>query len=395
MGLFNNITQQTFDGQEAGSTSQGIVGAPIFWRPASNNEIVHKYPFDDIRNGAVAIVHQTQRAYLYLNGAFAATIPPTGEPYKLTTGNIPLLGRFLNMPTGGNTAHTAEIWFVNVETEREALWGVGDLPVFDYALQAEFIIGAYGGYNLKVKDAELFVQKLVGTMHTFTTDDVVRYFGKKLASIIKQSCAGCMEDKQLSISSIQRNRVDLEQAIETDVNLALESYGVEVCNFAIESFNLPEEYRTVLSEQTRGLAERKRLEKLGIDYSRERQFDIMQQAAANEGAGSIMGAGLGAGMGLGMGVGMGNMMQHTMQQTMSPGCPPPLPSQPVDLPTYFAINGQQSGPYMQAQIVPLIVSGQVTCETLFWQQGMAGWQPVSTSPALMQLFETTPPPIGL
>ncbi len=393
MGLFNNITQQTYDGQEAGSTSQGIVGAPIFWRPATNDEIVHKYPFDDIRNGAVVIVHQTQRAYLYLNGAMAATIPPTGEPYKLTTGNIPLLGRFLNMTTGGNTAHTAEIWFVNVETEREALWGVGDLPVFDYALQAEFIIGAYGGYNLKVKDAELFVQKLVGTMHTFTTDDVVRYFGKKLASIIKQSCAACMEDKQLSISSIQRNRIDLEQTIEDDINKALESYGVEVRNFAVENFNLPEEYRTVLSEQTRGLAERKRLEKLGIDYSRERQFDIMQQAAANEGTGSVMGAGLGAGMGLGMGVGMGNIMQQTMQQTMSPTCPPILPPQPAEPPIYFAINGQQSGPFQMTQIPALISSGQVTRETLFWHQGQSGWQPVSTSPMLMRLFETTPPPI--
>lgn len=389
MGLFNNITQQTYDGQDAGSTSQGIVGAPIFWRPATNDEIVHKYPFDDIRNGAVVIVHQTQRAYLYLNGAMAATIPPTGEPYKLTTGNVPLLGRFLNIATGGDTAHTAEIWFVNMETEREALWGVGDLPVFDYALQAEFIIGAYGGYNLKVKDAELFVQKLVGTMHTFTTDDVVRYFGKKLSSIIKQSCAACMEDKQLSISSIQRNRSRLEQTIEDDINKALESYGVDVCNFAIENFNLPEDYRTVLSEQTRGLAERKRLEKLGVDYSRERQFDIMQQAAANEGAGNIMSAGLGAGMGLGMGVGMGNMMQ----QTMASACPPPLPAQPVEVPVYFAIGGQQSGPFPMSQIPALISSGQVTRETLFWHQGQAGWQPVSTSPMLMRLFATTPPPI--
>lgn len=393
MELSNNITQQTYDGQEAGSTSQGIVGAPIFWRPSTNNEIVHKYPFDDIRNGAVVIVHQTQRAYLYLNGVMAATIPPTGEPYKLTTGNIPLLGRFLNMATGGNTAHTAEIWFVNVETEREALWGVGDLPVYDYALQSEFIIGAYGGYNLKVKDAELFVRKLVGTMHTFTTDDVVRYFGKKLASIIKQSCAACMEDKQLSISSIQRNRVGLEQTIEDDINKTLEGYGMEISNFAVEDFNLPEEYRTVLSEQTRGLAERKRLEKLGIDYSRERQFDIMQQAAANEGAGSVMGAGIGAGMGLGIGVGMGNMIQHTMQQTMAPTCPPPLPQQPIALPIYFAINGQQHGPFQTSQIQALISSGQVTCETLFWHQGQPGWQPVSTSPMLMQLFETTPPPI--
>lgn len=392
MGFFNS-NNQTFDGQESGSTSAGWVGAPIFWRPSSNSEIVHKYPFDDIRNGATVIVHQTQRAYLYLNGALAATIPPTGEPYKLTTGNIPLLGRFLNMPTGGSTAHTAEIWFVNVETEREALWGVGDLPVFDFSLQAEFIIGAYGGYNLKVKDAELFVQKLVGTMHTFTTDDVVRYFGKKLSSVIKQSCATCMEDKQLSISSVQRNRSELEQTIQDDINKVLGDYGVEVRNFAIENFNLPEDYRTVLSEQTRGLAERKRLEKLGIDYSSERRLDILQQAAANEGAGNAMGAGMGAGMGLGMGVGMGNMMQQTMQQTMAPGCPPPIPMQPVEPPVYFAVNGQQVGPYQMANVPALIASGQVTRETLFWQQGMAGWQPVSSSPTLMNMFGATPPPI--
>ncbi|GHV52430.1 hypothetical protein FACS1894181_15520 [Bacteroidia bacterium] len=390
MALYESITRPwnepsngpTWNGQWAGRTDEGVVGAPIYWRPESNNEIVHKYPFDDIRNGAVIIVHQTQRAFLFLNGALVSSIPPTGEPYHLSTANIPFLRHFLNIPTGqGRTAHTAEIWFVNVETEREALWGMGDLPIYDYSIGADFIIGAHGKYNIRIIDAELFIKKLVGTLHDFTTDNVLDYFKYKVSSIAAQTCSDIMDKEKLSLSSIQRLRANLEKQIEDRVNEALYMYGIKVTNFAISMFKIPEEYSNILAEQAKGVAERKRLEQLGVDYTKERQLNIMQKAAGNEGSGTIMAAGIGANLASGVSPVLGPFMQQTANVVLPPG-PPPLPVY------YFVIGGAPAGPYTISDVAALTGSGKITSDSLYWCQGMAQWQTVNTSIALRGLFNS-------
>jgi membrane protease subunit (stomatin/prohibitin family) len=371
----------SWDGQSSGRPDEGIVGAPIYWRPGSNGEIVYKYPFDNIRNGAVVIVHQTQRAFLYLNGALVSSIPSTGEPYRLTTSNIPYLRHLLNIPTGDTTAHTAEIWFVNVETEREAPWGMGNLPVYDHSLNAEFIIGAHGRFNLRVADSELFIKKLVGTLHDFNTGDVLEYFQSKISSIAAQTCSEIMEEEKLSLSSIQRMRTRLERQIEDRINESLYIYGIRVGNFAIRSFKIPEEYNTVLSAKTQGVAERIKLEQLGIDYTKEKQMEIMLKAAGNEGSGTIMAAGIGANMAAGVTPLLGPYINNTAGLVLPPS-PPPLPSY------YFIIGNVQAGPYTINDIIMLKNAGKITLDSLYWCQGMPQWQNISSSVQLRGLFNS-------
>jgi hypothetical protein len=50
---------------------------------------------------------------------------------------------------------------------------------------------------------------------------------------------------------------------------------------------------------------------------------------------------------------------------------------------FFASNGQQQGPYPEAQFRDLIARGQVTPQTLVWSEGMAGWAKAGEVPGLM------------
>jgi hypothetical protein len=50
---------------------------------------------------------------------------------------------------------------------------------------------------------------------------------------------------------------------------------------------------------------------------------------------------------------------------------------------FFASQGQQQGPYPEAQLRELIASGAVTAETLVWSEGMAGWQKAGEIPGLL------------
>jgi hypothetical protein len=50
---------------------------------------------------------------------------------------------------------------------------------------------------------------------------------------------------------------------------------------------------------------------------------------------------------------------------------------------FYAANGQQQGPFGDAQLSDLIAQGTVRPDTLVWTEGMAGWQKAAEVPGLM------------
>ena len=50
---------------------------------------------------------------------------------------------------------------------------------------------------------------------------------------------------------------------------------------------------------------------------------------------------------------------------------------------FYAANGQQQGPFGDAQLRDLITNGTVRADTLVWTEGMAGWQKAGEVPGLM------------
>jgi hypothetical protein len=50
---------------------------------------------------------------------------------------------------------------------------------------------------------------------------------------------------------------------------------------------------------------------------------------------------------------------------------------------FYAANGQQQGPFPEAQLRDLITRGTVRADTLVWSEGMSGWQRAGEIPGLM------------
>jgi hypothetical protein len=57
---------------------------------------------------------------------------------------------------------------------------------------------------------------------------------------------------------------------------------------------------------------------------------------------------------------------------------------------FYASNGQQQGPYPDAQLRELIARGAVTADTLVWSEGMAGWQRAAEIPGLFGSASSPP-----
>ncbi len=62
---------------------------------------------------------------------------------------------------------------------------------------------------------------------------------------------------------------------------------------------------------------------------------------------------------------------------------------------FFASQGQQQGPYPEAQLHDLIAKGIVTAATLVWSEGMADWQKAGDIPGLFSGYSSPPPVPGL
>jgi hypothetical protein len=79
-----------------------------------------------------------------------------------------------------------------------------------------------------------------------------------------------------------------------------------------------------------------------------------------------------------------------------PGAPamPPMPAQAQapQLQLFVAINGAQYGPYDYATCQTLVANGQLTAQTLVWEQGMAAWTPAGQVAKLQSLFAPAMPP---
>jgi len=50
---------------------------------------------------------------------------------------------------------------------------------------------------------------------------------------------------------------------------------------------------------------------------------------------------------------------------------------------FYASEGQQKGPFPEAQLQDLIARGTVRADTLVWTEGMAGWQKAAEIPGLV------------
>jgi hypothetical protein len=58
---------------------------------------------------------------------------------------------------------------------------------------------------------------------------------------------------------------------------------------------------------------------------------------------------------------------------------------------FYAFEGQQKGPFPEAQFRDLITRGIVRADTLVWTEGMAGWQRAGEIPGLMSGLSAPPP----
>ena len=366
----------------------------IEWMDDSHSTLAWRFPRynNEIKNGAQLIVREGQRAVFVYRGALADTFDP--GPHELTSENLPILSTLQGWKHGFNSPFRSEVYFINTRPVTDLRWGTTQ-PVTvrdpDFGMVQ---VRANGLCVVKIDNVETFLKQVIGTDSEVDAEEVAEL----LRRVITLAFSDMVMATGLGAIDLQGRQVELADKLKTFVTERVDNeFGLTVQDVTM-NISLPDEITQAMTAGVaRGVEEKGYLTNLGpIDrYQQVAAADAMVAAAGNPGGGAA-----GQFMQAGLGLAMAGQMAGNLQGAMAPAAgapaapaaapgPPPLPGHAM-----FHVDmggGQSGGPYNMQQVQAGIANGQVTPATLVWSQGMAGWAPANTVPALQSLFAAPPP----
>ena len=284
----------------------------------SDRNFAWKYPNEEIKVASQLIVGEGQQA-IFVKGGEALDVFGPGT-HTLSTGNLPLINKIINLPFGGETPFPAEVWFVSTTVKRDLKWGTANpIPLMDKSIGFPVSVRAYGKWGVRIIDPRSFLIQFVGSQ-SYADDIKIHNY---LIGEVNQKVGDLFGEKLRDGMPVLEINAELnELSAEAALNIKDEflKYGIEVVNFNIENINIPDEELKKIQDVMYKTFEAKELSnvELGESYAALKSFEILKDAANNEsdgGVGSMMSAGIGLGAGFPLGQQMGQNMSVNSPQS--------------------------------------------------------------------------------
>ncbi|MBP3448168.1 MAG: SPFH domain-containing protein [Clostridia bacterium] len=328
----------------------------------NNDTFIWKHPCEDFNCLTQLIVHENQEAVFYMNGQALDLFGP--GRYTLKTQNIPLIGKVLNLATGGLSPFHCEVYFINKSEQMAIKWGTDSRvqfvePTYNFPLS----IGASGEMSLQAVDSRKLLVKLVGTEDDLSQPKLVSYFRSFLMTRVKTYIAQIIKSESINIFEIDEKLAQFSDAIKNFLITDFADYGISLETFFVNRVMKPdgepqyEKFKELHFRQYADIAEAKLRQQTeiidaeteaqktvidskaqatkraqeGYTYQQERGFDVAEKVAENEAVGEFtnMGVGFGTMAGVGGAVGgmVGGMMNEAMTTATNPQNQPSLQPQ--------------------------------------------------------------------
>jgi membrane protease subunit (stomatin/prohibitin family) len=350
-----------------------------------------RFPNTELSTMSRVLVNESQEALLFRGGKLLQRFGP-GD-HTLSTENIPLLSKLVNLPFGGKSPFSAEVWFVNRAVSLDVNWGTTDpVQVEDPKYGIIVPVRAFGQFGLRVADPALFVTQLVGAAPSFTRTELASHFKGLLMTRLKSAIAQAIVLHGVSILEISTELQALSERVEGEVVADVRAYGVEMLAFRILSISVPADDESLnVLKHAKATAARRRIE--GTSYPQERSYDVVEGAARNAGGGGgIAGTAINLGIGLAAAKAVSGMMEGVTANLAPPLFQPGDPAAAATSSAYFLhVNGKQEGPVPLAKVQEKISSGDVSASTPIWRDGLAQWVTAGDLPEFRALL---PPPFA-
>lgn len=263
-----------------------------------------KYPNSELGTWTQLIVNESQEAIL-LKGGKICDVFRAGR-HTLSTDNLPILSKVVNLPFGGRSPFTAEVWFINRAFNLDIKWGTATpIQLQDPKYKVFVPVRAFGQFAIQIEDAQKFLMKLVGTLPQFDKATLLKFFRGVYLTKSKDAIASYLVHKGISVLEINAYLDEISSFLQERMAPLFDEYGIRLTSFYVNDINVPEDDAAV-KQLKKALAKRAEMDIVGYSYQQERSFDTLEGAATNPG--SMQSSFMGAGIGLGMGVGVGGAM---------------------------------------------------------------------------------------
>jgi membrane protease subunit (stomatin/prohibitin family) len=271
----------------------------------TGNQLVHRVPEDgsgETKIGSQLVVRESQQAVFFRDGK-AMDVFGAGR-HTLTTMNLPILTGMLKGVFDGKSPFRVEVYFVNSKVFTDLKWGTSEpIPFRDSELQM-IRLRSFGIYSTRVKDPQLFVNKMVGTQGLYTTEQIDGF----LKNVIVSRLADYLGENYQTILDVAQHYDELGTGLKARLQEDFGKYGLEMVDLYISAITPPPEVQARMDERA-GMAAVGDLNQ----YMKFKAANAMGDAAKQEGGAA------GAGVGMGAGIGMGMMMPGMLQQAMASG----------------------------------------------------------------------------
>ncbi|TMI33638.1 zinc-ribbon domain-containing protein [Candidatus Bathyarchaeota archaeon] len=257
----------------------------IEWRGAGPDDIVWRYPVEEITNAAQLVVHEYETAVFLKDGKAYDVFPP--GRHTLTTLNLPLITSAYRIFFGGKTPFTATVIYVSTK-QFAGKWGAK-------AQTTELApLMVHGTAWFRVTDSNLFVNEVVGGQGAYNTqqvDDFIRGF-------INERVIDEMSKYDLQTAFTQLDKASV--TVKVNINDALKRIGTDLVDFKFEGIDTSDQFR----------------DRLFWIKQKAATSDVLRMETAKD-IGSSIGSSPGAGFGAGM-VLIPQVMNAQMQPSVQP-----------------------------------------------------------------------------
>jgi len=265
------------------------------WFDQTGREMVQKLPREGsaaIKWGAQLVVRESQVGIFFYNGKAIQVFGP--GRHTLKTSNIPILNKLISVPWGLDSPLRAEVYFINMKVFPDLKWGTRDPVAFKDSELGLIRLRAFGIFNIRVIQPLLFVNSLIGTLNSFTTEAIEEYLSRVIVSKLNDY----MGERLDTILDLPGQYQDWAEGLQKDLVHDLKHFGLSLDNLYINSISPPQEVQQAIDDRS----------KLGLFEDTNKLMQVkssmsMEKAAESQGT-----------AGEGMGMSMGMMMPAMMQQ---------------------------------------------------------------------------------
>jgi excisionase family DNA binding protein len=287
----------------------------IEWIDDSRDTRAWRFPDDDkaIKNGAQLIVRESQVAQLIMTGQFADTFWP--GKHTLSTPNVPVLARIQGWKYGFVSPFKVDIYFVSTRLFTGNKWGTSNPVMMRDQDFGVIRLRAFGIFDFKVVNPQLFLKEVVGTDQNFRIDE----FADTMRSRIVSAFSDALATAKIPALDVASRYGELGEALVPAINPPMiGKYGLEVTSFILENVSVPPEVEQAIDKRS-GMSVVGNLN----DYVKYQMGQGMAQGGSAAGAPAEMAMGFAMAQ---------QMMRDVGQPAPTASTPPPLLGVPPPLP---------------------------------------------------------------